>query len=466
MAFPSIHDRANGGKEVSSPVRAKPVRHFPKDRAHADGLFAGVIGGGNGGIVQKEEQVVLDLGIAFLQASAMGVGGLAGETAVHTPLEITAVLIQRRGGQGVTAFVNGKRAQQHGLHAGGKHRVPCLEGKLTIPQLMGQTDLPLLGRVVLLGTVEIGDPDGGAMFAQDFLDDPVAPAGANHMHTDLRILKDPLPLGASVDPCPGFITPDQPAAAQARQDLLYPVVQTGFHPPEEIRQRPFADGHAIDLRKERRQALVTDGMGIPQIGRQTLDRGPKGRAGLHPHRHRGHIGLSTVGTLPPMLLHPGDDGLDRGNSILSYTAWGCCSWACTAPPQCGQILAWAMMTWSGSGCRGLPPPARPTLASRRGLVRGPGGRFAFGVCEGGTLELWASLRGSCGLASSAASWAFRRCTSAHSAIMRASFSSSDKRSSSGSLSMAALSGSQRAEVKKFYEGVEQLHIIYILSVGS
>ena len=83
MAFPSIHDRANGGKEVSSPVRAKPVRHFPKDRAQANGLLAGVIGGGNGGIVQKEGQVVLDLGIAFLQASAMGIGGLAGKTAVH-----------------------------------------------------------------------------------------------------------------------------------------------------------------------------------------------------------------------------------------------------------------------------------------------------------------------------------------------------------------------------------------------
>jgi hypothetical protein len=50
MAFPSVHDRAHGGKEVSSPVGAKPVRHFSKDCAHADGLFAGVIGGGNGGI--------------------------------------------------------------------------------------------------------------------------------------------------------------------------------------------------------------------------------------------------------------------------------------------------------------------------------------------------------------------------------------------------------------------------------
>jgi hypothetical protein len=36
--------------------------------------------------------------------------------------------------------------------------------------------------------------------------------------------------------------------------------------------------------------------------------------------------------------------------------------------------------------------------------------------------------------------------------MRASFSDSDRRSSSGSLSMAPLSGAQREEVKRFYEG--------------
>ena len=78
LAFPSIHDRAHGGKEVSSPVGAKPVGHVPKDRAHADRLCAGVIGGGDGGLFQKEAPVVLDLGITFLQPSTVGVGGLAG----------------------------------------------------------------------------------------------------------------------------------------------------------------------------------------------------------------------------------------------------------------------------------------------------------------------------------------------------------------------------------------------------
>jgi hypothetical protein len=78
MAFASIHDRTNGCKEVASPLGAKPVGDLPKDGTHADGLFAGVIRRGNGGIVQKQEQVVLDLGIAFLQPSAVRAGGLEG----------------------------------------------------------------------------------------------------------------------------------------------------------------------------------------------------------------------------------------------------------------------------------------------------------------------------------------------------------------------------------------------------
>src|ERR671910_653201 len=102
MSFAGIHDRAHGGKQVAAPVGAKPVRHFPKDRTHADRLFAGVIGGWNGGIVEKEEQIVLDLGITSLQPSAVGVGGLQRETAVDTPLQITPVLIEGGGREGIT----------------------------------------------------------------------------------------------------------------------------------------------------------------------------------------------------------------------------------------------------------------------------------------------------------------------------------------------------------------------------
>src|SRR2546428_5876010 len=106
------------------------------------------------------------------------------------------------------------------------------------------------------------------------------------------------------------------------------------------------------------------------------------------------------------------------------------------------------MTWSGSGCSGLPPPARLTLASRCVHVRGPGGTFVLWVREGGTLELCASLTGACCLASKVARRARRCCTSAHNATMSASFSCSEHCARSGKLSMLSLSDTATLLVKR------------------
>ena len=118
---------------------------------------------------------------------------------------------------------------------------------------MGQTEPPVRGRVGLFGPGERGDPAGGAMIAEDGLDDPVTSAGANYLPTDRGMLKAPGLWGASVGPCPSFVTPDPPAAAQARQDLRDPLVPPGVHPPKEVRQRSVAEGHAINLRQEGHQ---------------------------------------------------------------------------------------------------------------------------------------------------------------------------------------------------------------------
>ena len=76
MAFARIDDRANSRKQVAPPVGAKPIRDLPEHGAHANGLLAGVVRRGNGGVIQQQEQVIANLGIAFLQAFPMGVGGL------------------------------------------------------------------------------------------------------------------------------------------------------------------------------------------------------------------------------------------------------------------------------------------------------------------------------------------------------------------------------------------------------
>src|SRR3989454_9921754 len=104
MAFAGIHNRANGRKEVTSPVGAKTVRDLPKDRAHTNGLLTGVIGWRNRRIFQEHKQVIRNLEVALLQAPAMLVGRLQGQTARQTALQITAILIQRGFSQLVAAL--------------------------------------------------------------------------------------------------------------------------------------------------------------------------------------------------------------------------------------------------------------------------------------------------------------------------------------------------------------------------
>jgi hypothetical protein len=58
----------NGHKQVASLVRAKPIGDLPEDGTHANSLLAGVIRRWGGGIVERQEQVVLDLGSAVSMA--------------------------------------------------------------------------------------------------------------------------------------------------------------------------------------------------------------------------------------------------------------------------------------------------------------------------------------------------------------------------------------------------------------
>ena len=109
-------------------------------------------------------------------------------------------------------------------------------------------------------------------------------------------------------------------------------------------------------------------------------------------------------------------GLTGGNSILSYTACSVLRVRLHRAPTMRAGLGLGDDDLVGVRVQG-PATTRTThtgLATRPRAV-GLWGGSPSGVCEGGTLELWASLRGSCGLASSAASRAFRRCTSAHNA---------------------------------------------------
>jgi hypothetical protein len=206
--------------------------------------------------------------------------------------------------------VDGKSAQQHQLHARGTHEISGFVGELTIPDLMGQTDLPWLCGVILLGTVQIGHPDRRPMRAQDLWHHALSPTGSEHMDADLGVLKHPFPLLSAVHAGTGLITTNQTAAAQPGEDFRQALVQPAFDRLEHVGQTPFTDVQPKHLRKQRRQALITARMRVAQGRRQTLDRGPKWGARFHPRGDRGHRRLPTAGTPTAIRLHARDDRLD------------------------------------------------------------------------------------------------------------------------------------------------------------
>src|SRR6266851_4015307 len=137
LAFAGIDNRAHRRKQVASPVGPKAIGDLPKDCTHANGLLAGVVGGWERSVFQEQEEIVLDCGVAFLQALALRGVRLEGQAPRQPASEVPSILRERGLGQPVTAFVHGKGPQEQGLHPRGKHRIPSLKGKLTIPQLMG-----------------------------------------------------------------------------------------------------------------------------------------------------------------------------------------------------------------------------------------------------------------------------------------------------------------------------------------
>jgi hypothetical protein len=226
--------------------------------------------------------VVLDRGIAFRQPSAVGGGGLERETAVDTPRQITPGRIQGGGRQGVTTRVKGEGPPAHRLQPWRQPGIASVEGTPASPDVGGYTPRPGLGRVVRVGPVAIGAPDGRSMVAQDCWDDPVAPAGAHHLHAALGLVKDPFPWGASGDPRPSCLTADQSAAAPPGQPLRPSLIPPGGHPLAEVGQGPVTARHPHPgvKRADRRASRMAWGY-RRSVARRSLA-APKGVPGALP----------------------------------------------------------------------------------------------------------------------------------------------------------------------------------------
>jgi hypothetical protein len=311
LAFAGMDQRAHRRQQVAAPVGPHAMGDLPTDCPHAHGLRAGVVGGWERSVFQEQAEMVLERGVAFLQALARRGLRLEGPAPRQPASEVPSRLRARGRGHPGTAFGPGQGPQEQRLHPRGTHRIPSLKGPWTIPQLLGSTDLPWRSRGLLGGTGEGGHPAARAMATQPLLDPPGAPAWTDHMEAHLVVLPPPCPLGAALDAGPR-LSPAQPAAtAQPGEDLHPPVGEAGCDRLAQIGQGPGTDGELAPLPTAPSQARGADGMRLPQGGRQTLDGGPQGRAGFPPHRSRGHRGLPTGGTITARRLYTCAHRLDR-----------------------------------------------------------------------------------------------------------------------------------------------------------
>src|SRR5256885_11843423 len=115
LAFAGIDNRAHRRKQVASPVGPKAIGDLPKDCTHANGLLAGVVGGWDRSVFQEQEEIVLDRGVAFLQALALRGLRLEGQAPRQPSSELPSILRERGLGQPVTAFVHGTVPQEQSL---------------------------------------------------------------------------------------------------------------------------------------------------------------------------------------------------------------------------------------------------------------------------------------------------------------------------------------------------------------
>ena len=203
------------------------------------------------------------------------------------------------------------KARRNPAFIRGAHpRVPGCDGERTIAYLMGPTALPLLRGVGPVRTVELGHPDRRRMHAQAVVDHALAPTRSPHMEADRGVLPSPCPLLLAVAARPGCLAAEHATAAQAGEAFGHAMLPAACDHLDPVGQAPFTEAPATPLRPARRASLIAHRRGGPPGRRQTLAGGPQRRAGFHPRRDRGHIGLPTAGTAIAIRLPARDDRPD------------------------------------------------------------------------------------------------------------------------------------------------------------
>src|SRR5262249_24723255 len=198
---------------------------------------------------------------------------------------------------------------------------PLLDQPLEVPQLMGQTQLQLLGRRFQLRTETITDPARGPLLAHDLGNDPGSPTGTNQVVDPPHTPKHPLPPGTTGDADTGLVTADDCTLSDPCPKCCRHWLRGLACPVQDSVHAPFADLYAKQLTTELRHSLIAQMLLVLEIHHRRLQARPKTACGFQPLRQHPARDLLTVRTDYLMLArldHDGHDGRQPGELVPDY----------------------------------------------------------------------------------------------------------------------------------------------------
>ena len=194
-----------------------------------------------------------------------------------------------------------------------EHGVAALDGKLDIPDLVREANLPVHLVPTLLRAKPIRYPEVRAKITQKLGGHVLFARGSNQVDTGFTVLEHPLPPVSFVDPDRGLVAPQdgRPEKPSLNPDHLFG--EGGHRPLKHIADRALADLQTEDLPEQCGETLETDRLVVVEGNGQTHHRRPEWRSRFQPLGYRRQELFPAARADAPMAFNPRYHRLDRRN---------------------------------------------------------------------------------------------------------------------------------------------------------
>src|SRR5271169_483668 len=273
-----LEHRPDVGIESGAPFAAETVGDLAEGDAGSKRPFGTVVGRRDGAVGHEDEQVAADLLDHALQFNAGACRRRAAHEVVEAALQAGRVSSQRRVGEPFPSLADAAGAPEQMAQSGRKEAVAVVDGVLHVADEMGEADLVLLRRKSQLGAVAVGDPEVGAVFAQEGLRHAFATRGLDHEDSVVLVVEDPQPPVPLADPEAGLVRFHRGSRQQARTDEACLPREGVTSRVEHVDEGACADVEAEEIGDQPRQPREGDALGEAQIDDQCAQVWPERRS--------------------------------------------------------------------------------------------------------------------------------------------------------------------------------------------